>query len=144
MSLMEIFNMAVSLLAVVSVLALVLLRTYEFLGGYRQHRLRRRHVKLRQQFLERQSGGKGGKGGGRGRNRKQLPSLSRGLVGLAIRRLPREMGAAERRRWADEMWADVGSIARRRTRLRVAFNIWRKGAPAIPANQGGAPRRASE
>jgi hypothetical protein len=73
-----------------------------------------------------------------GRNRR-LPSLSRGIVGLAEHRLPKQMSKPERRRWGEEMRADVAVTARRR-RLIVAFNIWRKGAPGIPATTDAVPR----
>jgi hypothetical protein len=87
--------------------------------------------------------GKGRRGGSAARARPRrpprLPSLSRGIVGLAKRRLPKQMSEPERQRWGDEMMADVAATARQR-RLIVAFNIWRKGAPGIPATVGAVPR----
>jgi hypothetical protein len=75
--------------------------------------------------------------------RPMAPSLSRGLLRLAERRLPRGMGAAERERWTQEMRADVASLPRRK-RLRAAFNIWRKGAPGMPVGTEGTPRSARD
>jgi hypothetical protein len=67
--------------------------------------------------------------------RPRPPSLSRGLLRLAERRLPSQMDHAEKERWAQEMRADVASLPRPR-RLWVAFNIWRKGAPKMPVGAG--------
>jgi hypothetical protein len=70
-------------------------------------------------------------------------SLVRGLLRLAERRLPRQMDEAERERWSREMRADVASLPRHR-RLRVAFNIWLKGAPKMPVGAGVAARSAGD
>lgn len=120
----------------------VSLRLLQSLERYRERRLIRR---IKRRFAEPNRKPVATNVGDRGeRRRRRLPSLSNGLVGLAIRRLPGSMDPENKKRWADEMLADVGSVPGRLVRLRVAFNIWRKGAPEIPAGQGEAPRRASE
>jgi hypothetical protein len=77
--------------------------------------------------------------------RPRVPRLSliRGLLSLAERRLPKQMDKAERERWSQEMRADVASLPRHR-RLRVAFDIWRKGAPKMPVGAGAAARSAGD
>jgi hypothetical protein len=79
------------------------------------------------------------------KGRMPRPSISNGLLGLAIRRLPGEMTAEERCRWTEEMKADMGSVRNRVARLLYAFNLWRRGVPAMPPQMGSsAPRRASK
>jgi hypothetical protein len=73
----------------------------------------------------------------------RAPSISQSLVGLAERRLPRTLSAAERQRWGEEMRADVASLPRWK-RFWTAFNIWRKGAPKIPLGAEGAARSAGD
>jgi hypothetical protein len=73
----------------------------------------------------------------------RAPSLSQGLVKLAERRLPREMGAVEKQRWGQEMRADVASQPFRK-RLLIAFNAWRKGASKIPVGAGSTARPAGD
>jgi hypothetical protein len=69
----------------------------------------------------------------------RLPSLTRGFLKLAAKRLPAELSKSERDRWEREMKADVASLPRWR-RLFTAFNAWRKGAPNIPTARESAPR----
>jgi hypothetical protein len=60
-------------------------------------------------------------------------SLSFALIGFAVRRLPAEMSQEERERWETEMRAAAAALPHRRLRrLRFAFNLWRRGAPAMP------------
>lgn len=75
--------------------------------------------------------------------RPSRPSLSRGLLRLAERRLPDALSSAEKERWTQEMRADVASLPRRK-RLRVAFNAWRKGAAGIPTGPENTPRSARD
>jgi hypothetical protein len=141
MSLVSLFSLGVAALTVLTLGGRLFLHAQRLLMEFQEqrftHRLRRRY-----QRLQRKKANVGENK--RNLGRKQLPSISRTLVDLAIQRLPKGIAPAEKRRWTDEMLADVGSVEGRFRRLRMAFNIWRKGAPAIPAGKSGAPRRASD
>jgi hypothetical protein len=76
--------------------------------------------------------------------RPRLPSLSRGLVSLAVHRLPAQMSPAEKTRWEEEMKADVAAIPKRPRRFLVAFRIWRKGAAKMPTGSDTAVRPAGD
>lgn len=69
-------------------------------------------------------------------------ALSTWLVNGAVHRLPEALSDAERKRWAEEMRADVASVRGRLKRLRCAFRIWRKGAPEMPVGSPETPRSA--
>jgi hypothetical protein len=72
-------------------------------------------------------------------------SASRLLLGFAVRRLPESMTEEEKERWVREMSADAAGISRRRLRrFRFAFNVWRKGAPQMPAGEEPAARPARD
>lgn len=71
-------------------------------------------------------------------------SISRLLVGAAIRRLPEQMPEAEKERWAAEINGDMASIDGWLRRLVYAFGVWRRGAPAMPSGGDSTPRSASD
>jgi len=69
-------------------------------------------------------------------------SLTRGMLDLAVRRLPATLDVVERERWAEEMAADAAAIPGRVRRLIFSFGLLRKGAPAIPVGAADASRSA--
>lgn len=78
------------------------------------------------------------------RLRPQRPSLSGGLVSLAVRRLPEEMGAEEKKRWEEEIKADVAAVPGRFRRLLVAYRTLRKGTARMPTGDERTVRRAGD
>ena len=72
----------------------------------------------------------------------RAPSVTGWLVNAAVRRLPARMGDEERRRWEEEMRADVAG-QRGALRLVYAFGLWRKGAPAMPVGNDETPHPAA-
>jgi hypothetical protein len=65
-------------------------------------------------------------------SRARRRSGRKGLVGLAVHRLPAALDPDEQERWAEEMAADAAAIPGRLRRLRFFVGLWRKGAPGVP------------
>lgn len=68
------------------------------------------------------------------------PSLSQYIVGLAVRRLPAEIGEEGRARWEEEMRRDVEE-GLPLLRVFYALGIWLRGAPAMVGHLEEAPKR---
>lgn len=64
--------------------------------------------------------------------RQRLPSLSQYIVSLAVRRLPATLSDEERKRWEEELRADVEGTSLP-FRTIYALTIWLRSAPAIAA-----------
>lgn len=69
----------------------------------------------------------------------RLPSLSQYIVSLAVDRLPATLSDEERKRWEEEMRADVGEMFPL-VRIIYALAIWLRGAPAMPEGTEDAPQ----